>query len=144
MKFPSGLEFCLAALALAAACSAPGLTRRALAGDMAIVREGRYQGTLRIKDGDQKTVEKVEPLRRQIEEDPGFLRQVGEKYFSIPAVSDFRYKYVAEDSVAKRLVLRYFASDPHPIIYAGWQLLFEFSEPNMSLVQVLATEVPLE
>jgi hypothetical protein len=136
------LQFAVALLALS--CIAPSVTQQVSSNGFASVQEGSYNGTLRLKNGNPRIETIAAPWRRQIEDDPNFLTRVGEKYFNIPEGSEFRYKYVAEDSVAKNIVLRYFASAPKPVIFAGWQLLFVFSEPRRSLTRVYASEVPLE
>ena len=126
------------------ACATPSIVRRVSAGGFAAVQEGRYHGYLRYRNGMPEFERMASDWRRQIEGEPGFLRSVGEKYFYLPAQSEFRFMSVAEDSVQKQIVLRYFAYDPKPVIFAGWQLQFVFSQRDRSLVEVRATEVPLE
>ena len=112
--------------------------------DYALVQEGRYEGNLRIKNGDPEIEKLVKPWRREIEDNPEVMRGIAEKYYSIPMESGFGYMYVGADSVSHRVVLRYFAYDPHPVIMAGWQIMFVFDRGAKKLVNVCTTEVPLE
>ncbi|MEO0107955.1 MAG: hypothetical protein ABIK62_02120 [candidate division WOR-3 bacterium] len=134
----------LAALLTAISCPRPSVTSLLMRNDFAIVREGRYPGTLRIKEGDTRIAQVVSRLREQLESDPGLLTRVGQKYFCISDTARFQYKTVFQDSTQHHLVLRYFARAPKPVVHAGWQLQLVFAEPDLKLVAVWASEVPLE
>jgi hypothetical protein len=117
---------------------------RITANDYALAQEGTYAGHLRIKNGDPRLEALVRPWREEVDEHPELLRGVAEKYFSLPEPLEFHYMYIGEDSVAHRVLLRYFAYDPHPVIMAGWQVQLVFDAGTKRLLEVYTTEVPLE
>jgi len=132
------------AVLLGLACSAGSIRTRVSAREFALVQEGRYPGSVRIKNGDPELERLVKDWRAELEAEPGFMRQVAEKYFALPEPSPFHFMYVGEDSVQGRVLLRYFAYDPHPVIMAGWQILFVFDRQSRRLAEVFTSEVPLE
>jgi ferredoxin-NADP reductase len=52
--------------------------------------------------------------------------------------------YVGHDSANSRVILRYFARDPDPVIFAGWQVQLVYALPRMRLVRAYVEQVPLE
>ena len=127
-----------------AACATSGIIAKVAQDNYALVQEGHYSGSVRVKNDDSTLQKLVQPWRHEIEANPEFMRGIAEKYFSMPIESRFGYMYTGEDSAARRVLLRYFAYDPHPIVYAGWQIQFVFDRPAKKLVSVYAVEVPLE
>jgi len=118
--------------------------RRVSADDFAVVREGRYEGNVRVRNDDPRLKQMVEGRRQEIEADPVFLHQVAGKYFSVPDTVEFRFMYVGEDSAGKSVVLRYFGFAPKPFIIAGWQVQFVLDPTGKRLKGVYTQEVPLE
>jgi hypothetical protein len=133
-----------ALLLLVLACGSHSLVRNVSANDFALVREGRYKGNVRVVNDDPQLKQLTEGWRRQIEADPTFLRDIADRFFSLPDTTAFRFMYVGEDSVARRVILRYFGFAPKPFIIAGWQVQFVFDLSGRSLRAVYAEEVPLE
>ncbi|MEO0086693.1 MAG: hypothetical protein ABIK77_00230 [candidate division WOR-3 bacterium] len=72
-----------------------------------------------------------------------YLKQLCEKFFSIPEESNFEFKFFAYDSLNKKYLMRYFAFKPNPIDIAGWQVIFIFNARG-DLDKVYISEVPLE
>ena len=133
----------VALMLLATACSY-SIVRRVSAWDFELVQEGRYRGNVRVKNGDARLTALAADWRREIEDEPEFLRRVCEQHFSVPESTGFRFMYVGEDSAARRVVLRYFGFAPKPFVIAGWQVQFVFDEKSRRLKAVYAAEVPLE
>lgn len=133
-----------ALLVLALACGSHNLVRSVSADDFALVREGRYQGSVRVMNGDPQLKQLAQSWRGQIEADPVFLRDVADRFLSLPDTTEFRFMYVGEDSVARRVILRYFGFAPKPFIIAGWQVQFVFDLNGRGLKAVYTEEVPLE
>ena len=138
------LVFALIPLVLVLACGSHSLVRSVSADDFALVSEGRYQGTVRVMNGDPQLKQLAQSWRGQIEADPVFLRDIAGRFFSLPDTTEFRFMYVGEDSVARRVILRYFGFAPKPFIIAGWQVQFVFEEQSRRLRAVYTLEVPLE
>ena len=131
-------------LLAAAACSAPSIVRMVRARELALVEEGRYRYHVETSLSSPKLQARAASWREEIEDEPGFLRTIGEKYFSIPRASSFGLMYSGEDTAHRTVILRYFAYDPKPVIMAGWQIQFVFDRASGRLQQVYACEVPLE
>jgi hypothetical protein len=125
-------------------CGAMSLARRVSERGFALVQEGRYAGSVRIKNGDPVLEKLVRGWRDELESDPGIMSRAAGKFFVLPDSCPFHYMYVAEDSAQGKVLLRYFAYDPKPVIMAGWQLLFVFDRRARRLDRVYASEVPLE
>ena len=132
-----------ALLLIAAACSY-SIVRRVSAHDFELVQEGRFEGNVRVRNGDARLTSLVEGWRQEIEAEPEFLRRICGQYFSVPESTEFRFMYVGEDSSARRVILRYFGFAPKPFIIAGWQVQFVFDEQSRRLKALYAAEVPLE
>ncbi len=95
-------------------------------------------------NGDPQLKQLAQSWRGQIEADPVFLRDVADRFLSLPDTTEFRFMYVGEDSVARRVILRYFGFAPKPFIIAGWQVQFVFDLNGRGLKAVYTEEVPLE
>jgi hypothetical protein len=131
-------------LVLVLACASHDLVRDVSSKDFALVREGHYQGRVRVVGNDPQLKQSVERWRGQIEADPAFLRDIAGRFLSFPDTTRFRFKYVGEDSSARRVILRYFGFAPKPVIIAGWQVQFVFDLEGRGLKAVYTEEVPLE
>ena len=143
MRLYWSVKYLMVVLLMAAAC-AQSIVGRLRANDYALIQEGHYSGSVLIRNGDVRIEKLVAPWRAALEDEPELLRGAGAKYFSIPPAVPFHYMYVAEDSAAHRLILRYFAYEPKPMVIAGWQLQFVFDERSGKLVGGYAQELPLE
>lgn len=137
------MKAALPALLLMLAGCAMNLATRLAADDFAVVRLGRYPGDVHIMNGNPRLERLVAPWRAELESNPDLLHRAAGKYFSMPREPEFHYMSVGEDSTTGRVLLRYFAYAPKPVVYAGWQLQFVFDSRGR-LLDVFAAELPLE
>lgn len=87
--------------------------------------------------------EKIKKWHNYFNKNPNYLKEICQKFFTIPKESDFGFKFFAYDSLNKRYLMRYFAFKPEPIDIAGWQVIFIFNSKG-DLDKVYVSEVPLE
>ncbi len=129
---------------LIAACPPESQVRLLARTDGPPVIVGHYPDYLVMLPGDHQLVRKTERLRHDIESNESLIRQLARSRFDIRPPLEFMFMYVGYDSLNANVVLRYFARNPDPVIYAGWQLQLVYALPTLRLVRAYIEQVPLE
>ena len=113
-------------------------------GDFSDVEMGKYRGpTIFLRDGAQyKDI--IDKIREAIEQDHDLFPEITRKYYDVPDILVYKFKFAALDTVMDNFVLRYFARIyNHPII-AGYQIQFVFRVDSRRLTRIYTKEVALE
>ncbi len=108
------------------------------------VFEGHYPDYLVMLSGDHPLVHRTERLRRDVESHEYLVRQLARGRFDIRPPLEFVFMYVGYDSLNSNVILRYFARNPDPVVYAGWQVQLVYALPPLRLVRAYVEQVPLE
>lgn len=108
------------------------------------VVEGHYPDYLVMLPNDHPLARRSERLRQDIEGHEYLIRQLARSRFDIRPPLEFMFMYVGYDSLNSNVVLRYFARNPEPIVYAGWQVQLVYALPALRLVRAYVEQVPLE
>jgi hypothetical protein len=108
------------------------------------VDSGRYPGPLRILSPDHPLAAKAASLRADVECHEQILRQLVRDRISAKAPLEFRFMYVAQDSLNSRLVLRYFARAWDQTDFAGWQVQLVYTLPSLRPERAYVQTLPLE
>ena len=114
------------------------------AADAPPVDSGRYPGRLRmIASGDPLST-KAALLRADVEAHEPILRKLLRERISVKSPLEFRFMYVAQDSLNHQLILRYFSRAADQTEFAGWQVQLVYSLPSLQPVHAYVQPVPLE
>jgi len=129
---------------LIAACPPRSQVRLLDRSDGPPVIVGHYPDYLVMLSGEHRLVRKTEWLRHDVESNESLIRQLARSRFDIRPPLEFMFMYVGYDSLNSNVILRYFARDPDPVIYAGWQIQLVYALPALRLVRAYVEQVPLE
>jgi hypothetical protein len=129
---------------LLVACPSRSQVRLLARADGPPVVVGHYPDYLVMLSGDHPLARKADRLRQDVESHESFIRHLTRSRFDIRPPLEFSFMYVAYDSASSSLVLRYFARNPEPVIFAGWQVQLVYSLPALRLARAYVEEVPLE
>ena len=105
---------------------------------------GHYPDYLVMLYGNDPLARRAERLRPDIESHESLIRQIARSRFDIRPPLEFMFMYVGHDSANSRLIMRYFARDPEPVVFAGWQVQLVYALPRLRLVRAYVEQVPLE
>jgi len=83
-------------------------------------------------------------LRADVESHEQVLRKLVRDRISAKSPLEFQLMYVAQDSVNRQLVLRYFSRAAVQQEIAGWQVQLVYSLPSLRPVRAYVQAVPLE
>jgi len=108
------------------------------------VEVGHYPDYLVMLPGADPLARKAERLRPDIEGHESTLRRIVRDRIELKAPLEFRFMYAGHDSTHQRLIMRYFARDPNPSVFAGWQVQLVYALPSLRLVRAFVEAVPLE
>jgi len=84
------------------------------------------------------------PLKADAECHEQILRQLVREHISAKMPLEFHFMYVAQDSVNRRLVLRYFARAWDQTEFAGWQVQLVYALPGLLPERAFVQTLPLE
>jgi|GEM_PF-675971 hypothetical protein len=117
---------------------------RFAAADAPPVDSGRYPGHLQILSPDHPLAAGSGALRADVECHEQVLRKLVRDRFPVKSPLEFEFMYVGQDSVTRRLVLRYFARAAVQDEIAGWQVQLVYSLPAMRPEHAYVQALPLE
>ena len=117
---------------------------RFAAADAPPVDSGRYPGPLRMLSPDHPLSVKAATLRADVESHEHVLRELVRKRISVKSPLEFQFMYVGQDSLNRRLILRYFSRNADQRELAGWQVQLVYSLPSLRPERAYVSAVPLE
>ncbi len=123
--------------------SSQSVTRFTVA-DAPPVDSGRYPGPLRMLTSGDPLSARTGLLRTDVEAHESVLRAILRGRISVKSPLEFRFMYVARDSLNQRLILRYFSRAADQSELAGWQVQLVYSLPSLQPVHAYVEPVPLE
>jgi hypothetical protein len=123
---------------------ASGSVTRFAAADAPPVDSGHYPGPLRMLSPDHPLSVKAASLRADAESHEQVLRKLVRDRISVKSPLEFQFMYAGQDSVNRRLVLRYFSRAAVQREVAGWQVQLVYALPSLRPVRAYVQAVPLE
>jgi len=133
-----------AILILLVGCNTGSQIRNFLSSSNPEIHVGRYPHYFRLMSNEEIEKRKIGPLIKDGLRHRLWLEQELKARLGISLPTPIRYYYAGYDSVNQRIVIRYFAADPQPLLTAGWQIQLIYLYPALVLDEIYLDEIPLE
>ncbi len=125
-------------------CNTGSQIRNFLSSSTPKIYVGRYPHYFRLMSDEEIEKRKIAPLIKDGLRHRLWLEQELKAKLGISLPTPIKYFYTGYDSVNQRIVIRYFAADPQPLLTAGWQLQLIYLYPALVLDEIYLDEIPLE
>jgi hypothetical protein len=108
------------------------------------VDSGHYPGSFQILPSGHPLSVKADSLRTDVESHEQVLPKLVRERISVKSPLEFQFMYVGQDSLNRKLILRYFSRAAIQGEIAGWQVQLVYSLPSLQPEHAYVQAVPLE